>query len=305
MRRNPAGGRGPQSRGQIRRLRKQSWRTDEKAASGIVVTLLILLVAAGALSMFMAIYVPIWGKDTESSQMKNIQTQMLGLKQNIDLQILNQKSSTITTRITIGDDGGPLFHLTRTQGSLVFKPNAGLYIVTNTTDHNDSQGLGRGYLDYSSSNRYYVDQTYRYENGALLVIQEGSAVMKAAPHFNARRDIDGNFTASITIVSLTGSNGSRAGTGDVQVGSTLAVYDVNSYFEGDWALGRSVSFNLTTDYPAVWADFFNATLNAPDTGLVMGTDFKVSVWPGGVNATLVNLNRMDLGIAVVDMQMGM
>ena len=284
---------------------KYSWRSNRRAASGVVVTLLILLVAAGALSMFMAIYVPIWGKDTEAQQMKNVQTQMLGLKQNIDLQILDARSSTITTRLTIGDDGGPLFHLTRTQGSLVFKPTTGLFIVTNTTDRNDSQGLGRGYLEYSSYNKYYVDQTFRYENGALILIQGDSPVLKAAPHFDARRGIDGNFTAAITIVSLSGTNGSRAGTGDVQVQSTLQVYDVTSYYGSVWTQGRSVSFNLTTAYPSVWADFFNTTLKAPDTNLVPGTDFNVTVWSGGVNATLVNLNRLDLGIAVVDMQMGM
>lgn len=288
-----------------RRSVKYSWRRDRRAASGVIVTLLILMVAVGALSMFMAIYVPIWGKDTEAQQMKDIQTQMLGLKQNIDLQILDDKSSTITTRVTIGDDGGPIFHLTRTQGSMTFKPNSGLFLVTNSTDRNDSQGLGRGYVEYSSFNRYYIDQTFRYENGALIVVQGGSAVLKAPPHFDARRGQDGNFTAAITIVSLSGSNGTRAGTGDVQVQSTLQVYDITSYYGSGWTQGRSVSFNLTTDYPSVWADFFNTTLKAPDTGLVAGTDFNVTLWSGGVNATLINLNRLDLGIAVIDMQMGM
>lgn len=119
--------------------------------------------------------------------MKRVQTQMLALKQNIDLQILAGKSSTYSTRLTIGDDGGPVFHLTRAPGSVKLGPDSGLYVVSNSTDPNDAQGIARGMLEYSSQNTHFVDQTYRYENGALLVVQGGRAVMKAGPHFDARR----------------------------------------------------------------------------------------------------------------------
>jgi len=280
------------------------WRRDRRGASGVVVTLLILLVAAGALSMFMGIYVPIWGKDTEAQQMKKIQTQMLGLKQNIDLQILAGKSSTFTTRLTIGDDGGPLFHLTRAPGAVQLRPDGGLYLVSNTSDRNDSQGIARGFLEYSSFNQYYVDQTYHYENGALIVVQGGRTVMKAGPHFDVRREQDGNVTAEITLISLNGVSAIREGTGDIIVESTLNIYDVTTYSGGAWTQGKAVSIYITTKYPAVWAELFNATLKRSEVGLVEGTDFQVTYSAGAVNATLLSLNRLDLGIAIVDIQMG-
>jgi len=290
-------------RGSVKAPRKRCWGKDRRGASGVVVTLLVLLVAVGAISMFMAIYVPIWGKDTEATQMKRVQTQMLALKENIDMQVLEGKTSTITTRLTIGDEGGPVFHLTQAPGSLGLSPEAGLYRISRSSDQSDSQGLAQGALEFASENKYYVDQKLRYENGALMVIQGSRTVMKASPHFEAHREPDGNLTASITLISLSGVATTRTGTGDVRIETSLNIYDVTSYSGGDWALGKSLSFNMTTRYPSVWADFFNSTLSRPKAGLVQGVDYTVSVWSGGVNATLASVNRMDLGIAVVEMQL--
>jgi len=289
----------------MKRTVKLGWRRDRRGASGVVVTLLVLLVAAGALSMFMSVYVPIWGKDTEAKQMKRIQTQMLSLKESIDMQVLAGKSSTLVTRLTLGDDGGPVFHLTRAPGSMALAPESGLYLVCNRTDGSDCQGMARGSLEYNSQNTYFVDQRLRYENGALLVVQEGRTVMKASPHFEALREMDGSLTASISLMSLNGAAGTRSGTGDIRVESTLNVYDVTSYSGGNWALGKSLSLNLTTQYPAVWAAFFNDTLGRERAGLVQGTDYSVSLWSGGVNATMYNVNRLELGIAVVDVLLEM
>lgn len=284
--------------------RKYRWRRDNRAASGVVVTLLILMVAVGALSMFMGIYVPLWGKDTEAAQMKRVQTQMLGLKSNIDLQILAGKTSTYTTRLTIGDDGGPVFHLTRAPGMLRLGPETGLYVVSNSTDQNDAQAISRGMLEYSSQNTHFVDQTYRYENGALLVVQGGRAVMKAGPHFDARRDADGNYTLGISLISLNGVAATRQGTGDVQIESTLNVYDVTTYSGSEWTTGRNMTLNITTRYPSVWADFFNSSLRQTGTGL-LPSDYNITVGSGIVSARFVNLNRLELGIAIVEIQLGM
>jgi hypothetical protein len=176
-------------------------------------------------------------------------------------------------------------------------------MLANSTEQNDTQGMARGFLEFSSQNTYFVNQKLRYENGALIVIQEGRAVMKAGPHFEAHREPDGSLTSSITLISISGVAGSRTGTGDIRMDSTLNVYDVTSYSGGDWALGKSLSLNLTTPYPSVWADYFNTTLGRERTGLLQGTDYSVTVWSGGVNATMRNLNRMDLGIAVMEMQL--
>jgi hypothetical protein len=289
----------------MKRTIKLVWKADRRGASGVVVTLLVLLVAVGGLSMFMSVYVPIWGKDTEAKQMKRIQTQMLSLKENIDLQVLSGKSSTMVTRLTIGDDGGPVFHLTRAPGSMALSPDSGLYRVCNGTDGSDSQGMARGWLEYNSQNTYYINQRLRFENGALLVVQEGRTVMKAGPHFEVAREADGNITASISLVSLGGVAGTRTGVGDIRVESILNVYDVTSYSGGDWALGKSLSLNITTQYPAIWSNFFNDTLGKPRAGLVEGTDYAVSQWAGGINATMFNVNRLEMGIAIVEIQLEM
>ncbi len=283
---------------------RRRWSRDRRGASGVVVTLLILLVAAGALSMFMSLYVPIWTKDIEAQQMKRVQSQMMGLKENIDAQILAGKSSTLTTRLTIGDEGGPVLGLTRSPGAISLRPQAGEYRVGSATDPAETLALARGEMSYSSQNRYYPDQSCIYENGALIIRQEGRAVMKASPHFDCRRQADGNLTASVTLISLDGVAASRSGTGDARIKSTLRIFDATSYAGGDWAAGRTISINVTTVYPSVWADFFNGSLGRPDAGLVPGADYNVSLRSDGVDVTLVGVNRVELGIAVVEIELG-
>ncbi len=65
-----------------------------------------------------------------------------------------------------------------------------------------------------------------------------------------------------------------------------------------------MTFNLTTRYPSVWADYFNSTLQRPETGLSY-SDYNITVNAGVVSARFHNINRLDLGIAVLDMQLGM
>lgn len=278
---------------------------SRRGASGVVVTLLILLVAAGALSMFMSLYVPIWAKDTEARQMKRVQSQMMQLKENIDMQILAGKSSTFTTRFTLGDEGGPVFGLTRAPGALSLRPRSGEFRVGNTTDPAETLALARGEMDYRSQNKYYPDQSYIYENGAVLIQQGGRAVMKASPHFDCRRLADGNLTASVTLISLEGVAASRSGTGDVRIKSTLKVFDVTGHAGGDWEVGRTISMNVTTAFPSVWADFFTLSLGRPEAGLIAGADYTVTVRSEGVDVTLVGVNRVDVGIAIVEIELEM
>ncbi|MEM2869871.1 MAG: hypothetical protein QW379_05560 [Thermoplasmata archaeon] len=280
------------------------WRRERRGASGVVVTLLILLVAAGALSMFMAIYVPIWTKDAEARQMKRIQSQMIQLKENIDLQILAGRSSTLTNRVTLGDEGGPVFGLARTVGSLSLSPEDGEYRLGSATDPNETFGLTRGRMGFQPQNMYYPDQSYHYENGAIIVEQGGRAVMKASPHFDLRREPDGNLSASVTLISLTGVPATRSGSGDMRVKSTLSIFDKTSYAGGDWEAGRNLGLNITTAFPSVWADFFNTTLGRPETGLT-GADYQVYVRPNGVDVTLFKVRELELGIAVVEIQLEM
>jgi hypothetical protein len=286
-----------------RRTFKYRWSADRKAASGVVVTLLILLVAVGALSMFMSVYVPIWGKDSESKQLKKIQSELLGMKESIDMQILAGKNSTVTTKLTLGDDGGPVFHLTRTVGGITVNTGTGLYMLRNATDANDVQGRAKGYIEYASSNKFFVDQKYIYENGAVLVEQGGRTVMKAGPHFDVRREPDGTYSAGITLISLNGITASRSGVGDIRIKTTLNVFDVTRYSGGDWTAGRSVSFNITTKHSDIWFTYINSTLARPENNLVPVTDYSVVTWSGGINATLKNLNRLDMGLAIVEVQL--
>jgi len=135
------------------------------------------------------------------------------------------------------------------------------------------------------------------------VEQSGRWVMKAGPHFDVRREPDGNFTAGLTLVSLNGVSSSRDGVGDIRIKTTMNVYDVTRYSGGDWVMGRSVCLNVTTKHASIWFDYINTTLARPENNLVNGTDYTVANWGGGINATLKNVNKLDLGIAIFDVRL--
>ncbi|HOI14379.1 MAG TPA: hypothetical protein PLG75_10995, partial [Methanoculleus sp.] len=73
-----------------------------------------------------------------------------------------------------------------------------------------------GNLTYRSSNRYWVDQTWTYQMGAVFLSQEGGATVRVGPSIAVAKREDDNITLTVAPISLEGSD-MIAGSGPVRI----------------------------------------------------------------------------------------
>lgn len=94
----------------------------------------------------------------------------------------------------------------------------------------DPKFIPLGSLSYHSSNRYWVDQTWTYQGGAIFLFQGEKAAVRVGPSIVARGG--GDVTLDITLISLDGS-GTIAGSGPVRI-ETRMRQDVLSSTKGPY-----------------------------------------------------------------------
>jgi len=228
--------------------------------------------------------------------------QFYSLRENIDSQILRESPVTASSKLTLGNAPSALLGFSKTTGRIVNNPFDGTLRVHNTTDPGDLFALSRGNITYTSQNSYIAQQSYIYEQGAILVAGSHGAAMRAPPHFGVTRGPFGNLSVSMLFVSVGGDYSSFTGTENAIIETRLIAKDHNVYEGGEWLLGRNITVNLSTPHAPAWARYFNETLRAPLTNLTWGADYSLTSGAGWVRLDLVSVQRLDLGVAVVEVR---
>jgi hypothetical protein len=282
---------------------KHVWRRDGTGVSGAVTAVMLLLIITSVVSIVMTVFVPVWGEADEAQHMRLTLEQFYSMRENIDAQILRESPITASSKITLGNEPNALLGLYKTTGRLVANPFFGSLAVYNTTDPTDLYAFSRGNVTFTSQNAYIAQQSYIYEQGAILVSgRTGESAMRVPPHFGASKNADGNLSVTMLFVSLGGDFTSFTGTETIILETTLVNRDENTYEGGEWDLGKDISLNLTTPYPAAWARYFNETLSQPLTNMTTPADFSLTSGAGWVRLDLKAVKRMELGVAVVEMR---
>jgi len=247
---------------------KKKW--DDEGVVSTVGTIMALLVFLTFLSMIVNSYVPVWMKDSESSHMNVAYGQFGDLKQSIDTQMLFARMSdiagqaftatTIFSPVTLGVDGVPIFsaptigELTADQAKgpwnawFKYYPNK----VVNTTQVVNETAAGAIRLEVF--NRYFIQQSLVYENGAVIKYQSDGMVLRAQPTFEVRLL---NNTEEITVVmlSLIGF-GSQRGTTKEGVHSKVVSVSMDEYKR----VHTDIYINHTSQFGLAWWAFYNATI---------------------------------------------
>jgi len=284
------------------RRRKFGWGRDRDAISGAVTAVMLLLIISSVISIVMVVFVPAWGESDESQHMRRTLEQFYALRENIDAQVLRDSPVSTSSKITLGNAPSALLGFSRSTGRIVSNPFNGSLSVHNQTDPAVFFALSRGNLTYTSQNYYIDQQSYIYEQGAILVAGPRDAAVRAPPHFGVSKDDGGNLSVSMLFVSIAGDFSSFTGTENAIIETRLVVRDANIYEGGEWTLGRNIRLNLTTPYPGAWARYFNSTLTTPLTNLTWQTQYNLTVGAGFVALDLMKVRRLDLGVAVVEVR---
>jgi hypothetical protein len=105
-----------------------------------------------------------------------------------------------------------------------------------------------GNLTYTSSNHYWVDQTWTYQMGAVFLSQEGGTTVRVGPSIAVAKTKDDNITLTVAPISLEGS-GMIAGSGPVRV-ETRMRWGNSSSVDGAY---EKVNLTVTGDTATVRA----------------------------------------------------
>ena len=159
---------------------------------------------------------------------------------------------------------------------------AGAFTLSGS-QYNGSMGTKKipmGTIEYASENAYFVDQTYVYEGGAVILNQSQGQSVISAPSFslqNVTADSGYMHLVSLGMVDITGLAGktSVSGYGTYSIKTNYSSMDENEY------IASTIYINITTSHAAAWQRYMNSTLSRsgidPDSFNVSTTGNMVAV----------------------------
>jgi len=248
---------------------------SESAASTAIAAILLFGIIFSVFSAIHLGYVPEWKSETENSHMTDVWKDMTELKSKIDKTTLifmsepNFPTSNVTTIIPlhVGSQEIPLIGFTKFSGTVsVNKDQCNMTIIP---ANGYETIINCGTISYHSNNIYYVDQTFRYENGALILAQKEQAVMKLYPAIRVSEASPENYTFLINAVEIQGSENILSSSSDCSI--RLKDY----YFKPLYSENvNNFTLKIETDYPDVWEAYFREIMS--EAGLEKDKDYTLN-----------------------------
>jgi len=268
--------------------------SNDEAVVGVVVAVLLVGLLLSIFLIFQTVFVPDWMEQLEAEHLDEVGNQFAMLKFAVDTQSLTQKNIPITTSIILGNKEIPFFTSSRAFGFLrITEDECSINITENATSW---YAYYPGIIKYSSSNSYYLDQSYTYEAGAIISSQAEGNVMFIRPAFI----VDYNKLTSQVNISYTLTN--IKSSGEKKSVSGFGTYPIQTNFSRSTIINISglQRFNITTNYPTAWASYLNSTLIKK--GLDYGSTNDFWIVRSGSKVSL-NFNpppNVDMYLEVID-----
>jgi hypothetical protein len=196
----------------------------DDALSEVVGFVLLLALIVVALSLYQVYGVPAAGRENEIAHMNQVKDRFVDYKIALDSLWLNDREGVLlSTAFDLGTGAAttagsalsfPILSPAGSGGTLVVK-SGGANLTIKGDDITLLPDLPLGSLSYTSSNHYWVDQTWTYQMGAVFLTQEGKTTVRVAPSISVA-SVDGNISIDITPIRLEGS-ATIAGSGPARV----------------------------------------------------------------------------------------
>lgn len=262
---------------------------SESAAATAIMAILLLGLVFTIVSVVRLEYVPEWKDDAEQDHTYDIWDDMAGVKESIDMLSRLMESSNYSTNsfsatvpFNIGGGEIPIFESSKSNGRLEIntercKITVKPYTTNQTVDPYFFECNG---ISCCSGNRQYPNQIFRYENGALILADGKSSIMKLFPTFTIEENETkkSNYSVSIRAVELLGKPNSVSS--NTLTPLRLTGWEATTRYDSSRDNNTSVeAFDVTiaTKYPDAWYVYFNEI--AQDKGLKNGIDYTVKLIP--------------------------
>ncbi|MCJ7572500.1 MAG: hypothetical protein MUO82_11620 [Candidatus Thermoplasmatota archaeon] len=249
-------------------MKKIIKKTTNSAVVGIVTAMLLIGLIVTVISIFQLVYVPIIMEQREAEHMDRVAEQFGFITSVIDNQAADgRKGIPIAAFVTLGSKELPFLVSSKAYGTLEILKNSCTININNSINP-----YRIGTIKYSSTNVYYLDQSYTYEAGAMIVSQSSGNKTLVRPNFI----VDYNKTSNIVNISFDVINISSVGQKTIAAGSGTC--GIQTEFRD---ISTNISFTdvsnmtITTSFSNAWFVFINQSL-----------------MEAGLNLNQFNLNKM-------------
>jgi len=301
---------------------RKCFSRNRDAMSNIVVSIMMLGIVLTLIGGVLTNYMPGWAKNQEIGHMDDVLGSVTDFKSQIDSSILREDTGALfTSRVQLGTQGGPILNIGQTTGQLEMDPGTNPHISQySVTDDDGSTSRNlfntKGTLKFQGNNNYYQDQDYIYENGAVILVQDGQVndgIIRINPNFMVFKDSHtDNITCYMTMVNLQSANREME---TISSSNRLAVMSSTCLLTSkeirDYGpTGSDVTVNITSRYYTAWEDFFTGAVESPERAMDPA-DYQISTHTWGsndeygcVNVELYNVNNMIIrwGIFEIDLR---
>ncbi len=262
----------------IREKARKSLFSSESAGATVIAAVLLLCIIFSVFAVIRIEHVPEWKTDAEESHMKEVESNMAELKSTVDLITLltsdpysSAYGFSVTVPFSLGGGEIPVFEPSKSSGTLSVNTEPCNITINTRTSTGSAQVLGNqilecGGINYHSNNNQYMDQTLRYENGAVILSQSNRSLMKQFPSFNIAKNQnnESNYTFSAQLINISGDSDSISS----DTSASLRFTGLNNtpvYDSTDSGGINSFNFTIITKYPDAWYSYFNEVTE--DAGL--------------------------------------
>jgi hypothetical protein len=277
---------------------KRNIKNSDHGVVGIIVTLMIIGLFVSALAMVQTVFVPKWMEQKEAEHMDEVANQFTQLKFAIDtLSLVGEENIPVSTPVTLGSEEMPFLTTMRSYGDLSILPNNCKIIITYKTQSDPPNEVSDpfiiGTIMYSSSNAYYMDQTYVYENGALILKQQSSDVMSIQPSLSVLLKKDLSLT--VFKISEIGDKTSAGGYGTYPVQTRFIDSTVYNYYDVK-------SIEIETTYHNAWLSFLEDILISNDPDFDFEANVDINPEQDGVIVDFIDDSDNDIFLPNLDLK---
>jgi hypothetical protein len=230
-------------------------KLTDSAIVGIVTAILLIGLIVLVISIVQIVYVPIIMEQREAEHMDRVAEQFSFLTSVIDNQAADgRKGIPIATFVTLGSKELGFLASSKAFGSLAVVENSSTIKIQNDSIVNT---FPIGTITYSSDNAYYLDQSYTYEAGAMIVSQYQGNKMIVRPYFF----VDYNKASNIVDITFEVVNISSIGLKTIAAG--YGICGIQTEFNDistDIIFTNISNITIATSFRYGWFGFINRTL---------------------------------------------
>ena len=239
-------------------MKKNKIINAEHAVVGVVTAVLLIGLIVAVVSLVQTVYIPKIMEQREAEHMDKVSEQFTYLTSVIDGQAADQSQNLpVATSITLGSKELPYMMSIKAFGTIEILDSARQIDITvaNGTTYSYQVGV----LSYSSINGYFLDQTYTYEAGAMIVSQSQGNLMMVRPNFFMNHDqIKNTLNISFTVINI-------SSVGQKTIASGFGTYPIQTEFH---KVAHNMTFTdvsditITTPLSNAWFVYLESLLQA-------------------------------------------